>query len=109
MQCEPRHTGRLQALFPACLDSGCHLQLVWLPACQASHALLCAIFINFIFGVSMTVPCTHKWYAGCRIGLPIKASEPGYTDWLYLDEELRISRGNKGSLFIHTRLPRLPA
>lgn len=27
----------------------------------------------------------------------------GYIDWLYLDEELRVTRGNKGSLFVHTR------
>lgn len=27
----------------------------------------------------------------------------GYIDWLYLDEGLRVTRGNKGSLFVHTR------
>lgn len=27
----------------------------------------------------------------------------GWVDWLYLDEDLRITRGNKGSLFIHRR------
>jgi hypothetical protein len=27
----------------------------------------------------------------------------GWVDQLYLDDELRISRGNKGSLFVHTR------
>lgn len=27
----------------------------------------------------------------------------GYIDWLYLDETLRVTRGNKGSLFVHTR------
>ena len=27
----------------------------------------------------------------------------GYIDWLYLDDELRITRGNKGSLFVHIR------
>jgi len=30
---------------------------------------------------------------------------PGWIDWLYLDEDLRITRGNKGSLFIHRRVP----
>jgi hypothetical protein len=29
----------------------------------------------------------------------------GYIDWLYLDEELRITRGNEGSLFVHMREP----
>lgn len=32
-------------------------------------------------------------------GAPI----PGYIDWLYLDEDLRITRGSKGSLFIHRK------
>jgi len=27
----------------------------------------------------------------------------GYVDWLYLDESIRITRGSKGSLFIHTK------
>jgi len=27
----------------------------------------------------------------------------GYLDWLYLDNDIRITRGSKGSLFIHTR------
>ena len=27
----------------------------------------------------------------------------GYVDWLYLDEELRVTRGSKGSLFIHKK------
>ena len=28
---------------------------------------------------------------------------PGFVDWLYLDDDIRITRGSKGSLFIHTR------
>ncbi len=32
-----------------------------------------------------------------------KGDTPGFIDWLYLDEDLRISRGSKGSLFIHRR------
>jgi hypothetical protein len=27
----------------------------------------------------------------------------GYVDWLYLDEGLRITRGSKGSLFVHVK------
>ncbi|BDA41845.1 probable plastid-lipid-associated protein 12, chloroplasti [Coccomyxa sp. Obi] len=38
-----------------------------------------------------------------RIPLPFNAVAPGYIEWLYLDEELRITKGNKGSYFIHTR------
>ncbi|KAK9846661.1 hypothetical protein WJX81_008660 [Elliptochloris bilobata] len=40
---------------------------------------------------------------GLRVPLPIKQNEPGYVDWLYLDDNLRITRGNKGSVFVHTR------
>ncbi|KAL3132602.1 hypothetical protein ABBQ32_009130 [Trebouxia sp. C0010 RCD-2024] len=29
--------------------------------------------------------------------------KPAYVDWLYLDDDLRITRGSKGSLFIHTK------
>ena len=39
----------------------------------------------------------------CRVPLPIKQTETGFVDWLYLDGNLRITRGNKGSLFVHTR------
>lgn len=39
----------------------------------------------------------------CRIPLPLKFAAPGYIEWLYLDEDLRITKGNKGSYFIHTR------
>ncbi len=31
------------------------------------------------------------------------ARTPGYVDWLYLSDTLRITRGNKGSLFVHVR------
>jgi hypothetical protein len=27
----------------------------------------------------------------------------GYVDWLYLDEGLRVTRGSKGSLFVHAK------
>ncbi len=29
-----------------------------------------------------------------------------FVDWLYLDEDFRITRGSKGSLFVHTREPK---
>lgn len=28
---------------------------------------------------------------------------PGFVDWLFLDESVRVTRGNKGSLFVHVR------
>lgn len=37
------------------------------------------------------------------VPLPIKTDGRGFVEWLYLDEGLRITRGNKGSVFIHTR------
>ena len=39
-----------------------------------------------------------------RIPLPFNNVAPGYIEWLYLDEDLRVTRGNKGSYFIHTRM-----
>jgi hypothetical protein len=38
-----------------------------------------------------------------KLPLPIKQDARGYIDWLYLDENMRITRGSKGSLFVHTR------
>lgn len=54
--------------------------------------------------------------AGIQIGDPILfkipvpipkggSSNPGWVDWLYLDEDLRITRGSKGSIFIHSKEP----
>ncbi len=41
-----------------------------------------------------------------RFGLttvPRGENNPGFVDWLYLDNDLRVTRGSKGSLFVHTR------
>ena len=35
--------------------------------------------------------------------LPLRTDGEGYVDWLLLDEELRITAGNKGSTFVHVR------
>ncbi|KAG1662067.1 hypothetical protein FOA52_005314 [Chlamydomonas sp. UWO 241] len=39
------------------------------------------------------------------VSTPRSASNPGFVDWLFLDDDLRITRGSKGSLFVHTREP----
>jgi hypothetical protein len=33
----------------------------------------------------------------------VRRDARGFVDWLYLDAELRVTRGSKGSLFVHTR------
>jgi hypothetical protein len=38
-----------------------------------------------------------------RIGLPFLRRKGGYLDFIYLDRDLRITRGNRGGLFIHAR------
>ncbi|EFN58006.1 hypothetical protein CHLNCDRAFT_142183 [Chlorella variabilis] len=38
-----------------------------------------------------------------KLPLPVKADGRGFVEWLHLEEDFRISRGNKGSVFIHTR------
>jgi PAP_fibrillin len=38
-----------------------------------------------------------------RFNIPFTAAPRGFVDWLYLDDGLRITRGSKGSLFVHTR------
>lgn len=38
-----------------------------------------------------------------RLPIPVRRDARGFVDWLYLDAELRVTRGSKGSLFVHTR------
>jgi hypothetical protein len=38
---------------------------------------------------------------GLRVPLPVKGT--GYVEWLYLSESVRVTRGSKGSLFVHVR------
>jgi hypothetical protein len=40
---------------------------------------------------------------GLRIPIPISRDGAGYVDWLYVDDRLRISKGNRGSTFVHVR------
>jgi hypothetical protein len=47
-------------------------------------------------------------FAGFKIGpitipLPIRAR--GWLEFVYLDDDLRVTRGNRGGLFVHTRPP----
>ncbi|KAJ7298620.1 hypothetical protein O6H91_Y525400 [Diphasiastrum complanatum] len=37
------------------------------------------------------------------LSIPVNITGTGYVDLLYLDSKIRISRGNKGSLFVHIR------
>ena len=64
--------------------------------------------------VPRTVPLTYRccddlhYAPGCRIPFPFrsnkdKGADQAFVDWLYLDDTMRITRGSKGSLFIHTR------
>lgn len=38
-----------------------------------------------------------------KFDLPVKTDGRGFVDWLYLDGDMRITQGSKGSLFVHTR------
>lgn len=38
-----------------------------------------------------------------RLPLPVKTDTRGFVEWDYLDSDFRISRGSKGSTFIHVR------
>lgn len=38
-----------------------------------------------------------------KIPLNVQTDGRGFIDWLYLDEDTRVTRGNKGSVFVHTR------
>lgn len=40
---------------------------------------------------------------GLKLELPLQRDPRGFITWQYLDDDLRISTGNKGSMFIHVR------
>lgn len=77
---------------------------------------ICCTGIYTILESCLTVcmKLTHRLYFAttvlaelCRIPLPRGNSssdgEPAYVDWLYLDDDLRVTRGSKGSMFVHTK------
>ena len=43
------------------------------------------------------------YLGGLKVPLPVKGT--GFVDWLWLSEGMRITRGSKGSLFVHVREP----
>mmetsp|Transcript_21503 Transcript_21503/g.51297 ORF Transcript_21503/g.51297 Transcript_21503/m.51297 type:complete len:432 (-) Transcript_21503:202-1497(-) len=62
--------------------------------------------------VRTTVEITEVVFQLGPLEIPVKVGRPqdeegkqsfGYVEWLYLDEDIRVTRGSKGSLFIHTR------
>ena len=38
-----------------------------------------------------------------KFALPVKTDARGFVDWLYLDDKVRVTRGNKGNTFVHVR------
>ena len=43
-----------------------------------------------------------------KFNLNIRTDADGYVDWLYLDDTIRVTRGNKGSIFFHIRDSTIP-
>jgi len=48
------------------------------------------------------IDANFKYWKFPTLPLPIR-SKGGYLDFLYLDQDMRITRGNRGGLFIHYR------
>lgn len=48
------------------------------------------------------IKATFKYWRLPRIPLPLRR-KGGYLDFLYLDEDMRVTRGNRGGLFVHFR------
>jgi len=48
------------------------------------------------------VNASWKFWKLPRVKLPLRAKD-GYLDFLYMDDDMRITRGNRGGLFIHFR------
>jgi hypothetical protein len=80
---------------------------------RGSSSTLCADYGTFLIEVygapRLIVDSKEKHLMSmlgccCRIPFPIKSFSPsGYIDTLYLDDDLRISKGDKGSIFVARR------
>lgn len=46
---------------------------------------------------------TFKYWKFPTISFPFLKKKGGYLDFLYLDEDIRLTKGNKGGLFVHFR------
>ena len=67
------------------------------------HPLYAPIYTG---GIISVMPPACLLPASCSIPIPLGWLSPvGYVDTPYLDDELRISRGDKGSLFVAARVP----
>lgn len=40
---------------------------------------------------------------GQQFNLEVKRDGSGYVDWLYVDDRIRVTTGNRGSMFVHQR------
>lgn len=40
---------------------------------------------------------------GRKINIPAPRDEVGWVEWLYVDDRIRITTGNRGSTFVHER------
>lgn len=49
------------------------------------------------------VSATFKYWKFPTLSFPFLKKKGGYLDFLYLDEDIRITKGNKGGLFVHFR------
>jgi hypothetical protein len=38
-----------------------------------------------------------------KFNIPVRRDEAGFIEWLFLDNDMRVTRGNKGSVFVHVR------
>jgi hypothetical protein len=49
------------------------------------------------------VKATFKFWKLPTVSLSFLKKKGGYLDFVYLDKDIRITRGNKGGLFVHFR------
>lgn len=47
------------------------------------------------------IGATFKYKKLPKLSLPFLKKKGGYLDFLYLDDDIRVTRGNKGGLFVH--------
>ena len=80
-------------------DEGTLENVVDLGAVQVRAQATCAPLSDVRTDVNIN---SAGLYVGpVRVPLPVKGT--GFVDWLYLDEDMRVTKGSKGSLFVHVR------
>ncbi|KAF5841911.1 hypothetical protein DUNSADRAFT_10348 [Dunaliella salina] len=88
------------------VDLGSWLRLTALATCEPASATRTTVSISqagLMFGEGKWDKPWFFQLSGPRQTKDGEPEPPGWVEWLYLDDDLRVTQGSKGSLFVHRR------